>query len=160
MTFELNKNIRNHARAQRQAEQQYFNINIDAQVCNCKDFQGVTSHFELFDVRRLCSHLYYVIWYNDLLKNKSDCLDNFVLQKIRRDVWGVYFFEDEDNGRFAIIAYRDQVALNVTIPKNNGEGYVMSRWQFEDGAWLGSGGSKRFQQIVRTKLESLFGGAR
>jgi hypothetical protein len=87
-------------------------------------------------------------------------LDDFVLQNIRRDVWGVYFFEDDDHGRFAIIAYRDQLALDATIPKNNGEGYVMSRWQFEDGAWLGSGGSKRFQQIVRTKLESLFGGTR
>jgi hypothetical protein len=160
MTFELNKNKRNHARAQQQAEQDYFNINIDAQVCNCNDFQDVTSHYELFDVRRLCSHLYYTIWRNNLLKSKTDCLDDFVLQNIRRDVWGVYFFEDDDHGRFAIIAYRDQLALDATIPKNNGEGYVMSRWQFEDGAWLGSGGSKRFQQIVRTKLESLFGGTR
>jgi hypothetical protein len=158
MSFELNKNKRNHARAQRQAEQHYSNINIDAQTCNCKDFQDVTSHFELFDVRRLCSHLYYAIWLNNLLKSKTDCLDNFVLHNIRRDFWGIYFFANDDNDRFAIIAYRDWIGLDIAMPKNNGEGYVMSRWKFEDGDWLGSGGSKRFQQIVRIKLENLFGG--
>jgi hypothetical protein len=158
MTFELNKNKRNHARAQQQAEQDYFNIDIDAQVCNCKDFQNVTSRFELYDVRRLCSHLYYAIWLNNLLKSKTDYLDNFVLQNIRRDFWGIHFFADDENGRFAIIAYRDWIGLDIAIPKNNGEGYVMSRWKFEDGVWLGSGGSKRLQQIVRIKLENLFGG--
>lgn len=158
MTFELNKNKRNHALARQQAEQHYYNINIDAQVCNCKDFQDVTSHFELFDARRLCSHLHYAIWQNNLLKSKADCLDNFVLHNIRRDFWGINFFADDDNGRFAIIAYRDWTGFDIAMPKNNGEEYVMSRWKLEDGDWLGSGGSKRFQQIVRIKLENLFGG--
>jgi hypothetical protein len=157
MTFELNRNKRNHERARQQAEQDYFNINIDAQVCNCNDFQDATSRYEPFDVRRLCSHLYYAIWRNNLLKSKTDCLDNFVLQHIRRDFWGIYFFADDDNGRFAIIAYRDRIELDVAMPKHSGEGYVMSRWKLEDGEWLASGGSKRFQQTVRIKLENLFG---
>ncbi len=157
ITFELNRNKRNHERAQQQAEQDYYNINIDAQACNCNDFQDVTSHYELFDVRRLCSHLYYAIWRNNLLKSKTDCLDNFVLQNIRRDFWGIHFFADDDSGRFAIIAYRDRIELDVAMPKHSGEGYVMSRWKLEDGEWLASGGSKRFQQTVRIKLENLFG---
>ncbi len=157
ITFELIKNKRNHERAQQQAEQDYYNINIDAQACNCKDFQDVTSHYELFDVRRLCSHLYYAIWRNNLLKSKTDYLDNFVLQNIRRDFWGIYFFGDDNKGRFAILAYRDRIELDVAMPKHSGEGYVMSRWKLEDGEWLASGGSKRFQQTVRIKLENLFG---
>ena len=80
------------------------------------------------------------------------------MHNIRRDFWGIYFFANDDNDRFAIIAYRDWIGLDIAMPKNNGEGYVMSRWKFEDGDWLGSGGSKRFQQIVRIKLENLFGG--
>lgn len=158
ITFELNKNKRNHERAQQQVEQDYYNINIEAQACNCKDFQDVTSHYELFDVRRLCSHLYYAIWRNNLLKSKTDCLDNFVMHNIRRDFWGVHFFTDDDSGRFAIVAYRDRIELDVAMPKHSGEGYVMSRWKLEDGEWLASGGSKRFQQTVRIKLENLFGG--
>ena len=157
MTFELNKNKHNHSLAQQQAEQDYFSINIDAQVCNCNDFQDVTSHYEPFDVRRLCSHLYYLIWRNNLLKSKTDCLDNFVLQNIRRDFWGVHFFSDADNGRFAVIAYRDRIELDVAMPKHSGEGYVMTRWKLEGREWLGAGGSKRFHQTVRIKLENLFG---
>lgn len=157
MTFEPSKNKHNYTRAQQQAEANHYSIDIDSQTCGCKAFQSINSRYEPCDVRRLCSHLYYVIWHNSLFKSKADQLDDFVLQNIRQNVWGVYFFAEDGCGRFAIIAYRDRFDLDVAMPKINGEGYVMSRWKFENGAWLVSRGSKRLQQVVRIRLESLFG---
>lgn len=156
MTFDLNSNKRNHTRAQKQAIEHYYDIDIAAQTCNCKKFREINSGFNLYDVRRVCSHLYNAIWRNDLLKKKADSFEDFVLQNIKSNVWGIYFFAEDGGGRFAIIAYRDWIDLDVAMPKNNGEGYVMSSWRLEDGVWLARGGSKRLQQIVQTRLESLF----
>jgi len=156
LSFEFNKNKGNHARAQQNAKGEYYDVDLYAQTCNCKEFLSSKSKFELNDVRRLCSHLHDGIWGYDILKSKKDPLEDLVLKKIRRDVWGIHFFTGENDTRFAIIAYIDAPELDIAMPKTRDDGFTMSRWRYEDGVWSGSGGGKQLQQVVRTKLEELF----
>ena len=156
LSFEFNKNKGNHERAQRNAKGEYYEVDLYAQTCNCKDFLNSKSKFELNDVRRLCSHLYYGIWGYGILKCKKDALEDLVLKKIRRDVWGIHFFTGENDTRFAIIAYIDAPELDIVMPKTRGDGFTMTRWRYEDGVWSGNGGGKQLQQVVYTKLEELF----
>jgi len=156
LSFEFNKNKGKHERAQRSSKDEYYDIDLYAQTCSCKDFLNSKSKFELNDVRRLCSHLYYGIWGYEILKSKKDPLEDLVLKKLRRDVWGIHFFTGDNDTRFAIVAYINVSELDIAMPKTRGDGFTMTRWRYEDGAWSGSGGGKQLQQVVRTKLDELF----
>jgi hypothetical protein len=156
LSFEFNKNSGNHERANQNTKKNFYNINLYAQTCNCKDFLDKKIMFELNDVRRLCSHLHYGIRDYDLLKRKKDPLEDLLLKKMKRDVWGVHFFAGENNTQFAIIAYLHILELDVVMPRARGDGFTMTRWRYKDGDWSGSGGSSQLQTVVRTKLEELF----
>lgn len=156
LSFEFNKNSGNHERASRNVKKNFYSINLYAQTCNCKDFLDKKIMFELNDVRRLCSHLHYIIRDYDLLKRKKDPLEDLLLKKMKRDVWGVHYFSGENNTRFAIIAYLNILELDVAMPRARGDGFTMTRWRYNDGEWTGSGGSSQLQTVVRTRLEELF----
>lgn len=156
LSFEFNKNKGKHERAQQNSKDEYYDVDLYAQTCSCKDFLNSKSKFELNDVRRLCSHLYYGIWGYEILKSKKDPLEDLVLKKLRRDVWGIHFFTGENDTRFSIVVYINAPELDIAMPKTRGDGFTMTRWRYEDGIWSGSGGGKQLQQVVRTKLEELF----
>ena len=156
LSFEFNQDKSKHERAQRNAKNEYYDVDLYSQTCSCKDFLNSKSKFGLNDVRRLCSHLYYGIWGYDILKSKKDPLEDLVLKKLRRDVWGIHFFTGENETRFAIVAYIDAPELDIAMPKTRGDGFTTTRWRYEDGVWSGSGGGKQLQQVVLSKLEELF----
>jgi len=156
LSFEFNQNKSNHERAQRNAKNEYYDVDLYAQTCSCKDFLNSKSKFGLNDVRRLCSHLYYGIWGYEILKSNKDPLAEMVLKNMKRNVWGIHFFNGENDNRFAIVAYTDTPELDIAMPKTRGDGFVMTRWRHEDGVWSGRGGGKHLQKVVHTKLEELF----